>query len=77
MSMQLAPMHMHCSPTMLNVVVHVYRMSALHCCSMLLLYPPTSTAMHTHTPTHVASYPGPRAERGRGPGDTWQNSCVL
>ena len=21
----------------------------------------------------VASYPGPRAERGRGPGDTWQN----
>ena len=26
-------------------------------------------------PCHaVASYPGPRAERGRGPGDTWQNS---
>ena len=22
----------------------------------------------------VASYPGPHAERGRGPGDTWQNS---
>ena len=22
----------------------------------------------------VASYPGPRAERRRGPGDTWQNS---
>ena len=23
---------------------------------------------------HIASYPGPHAERGRGPGDTWQNS---
>ena len=23
---------------------------------------------------HAASYPGPHAERGRGPGDTWQNS---
>ena len=22
----------------------------------------------------LASYPGPHAERGRGPGDTWQNS---
>ena len=22
----------------------------------------------------IASYPGPRVERGRGPGDTWQNS---
>ena len=24
--------------------------------------------------SQVASYPGPHAERGRGPGDTWQNS---
>ena len=25
---------------------------------------------------YLASYPGPRAERGKGPGDTWQNSCM-
>ena len=25
---------------------------------------------------HVASFPGPHAERGSGPGDTWQNSHI-
>jgi len=24
----------------------------------------------------VAPYPGPRMEHGKGPGDTWQNSCM-
>ena len=36
--------------------------------------PELSPTRDSHPTSALASFPGPHAERGSGPGDTWQNS---
>ena len=47
--------------------------SMIVCIEIVLAESPIITQCSIDCP-RIASYPGPHAERGRGPGETWQNS---